>query len=311
VARAAADYVALHDPRRGECRLIEFATMGPVRSMGERVVLTIADSIECLSASEAATLSDQIERLRTLPPKARLKTIEVHERKLCDISKIRSEIERFAREARPLCRLSGWMIILMFGGFPLLTLAAGFEIGALLFLALAVITSITAAVFHHHLAAELDPYASNFARWMSTLHLAFYPISVPRCLDGLCFRHFPAFDNAAIAYVIGGRQLAEQAASEFFARIGELEAAADSDATSKALALYRGRRTGALAAFFKEIGSSLDDVLRAPAAHSADSHSYCPSCFAQYKIASGRCTDCSGVMLQSLDLTARTRRGRG
>jgi hypothetical protein len=193
------------------------------------------------------------------------------------------------------------MILLMFVGFPLLTASLGFAAGVLLFIILAVVTSMITAVLCHRLTARLDLHAPTFARWMHTLHLAFYPIAVPRCLDGLYLRHFPSFDGVSLAYVVGGRQLAERFGRYYLAQIARMEGAADSESLARELARIRNRRSAILASVLKQIGSSLEDIREAPRPAGPDCQSYCPSCFVQYKLANGTCHDCGGIALQPLN----------
>jgi hypothetical protein len=303
--------IALYDPRTNEYRLVEFASMEQTYAKGDSVILTRQDSIECLSPTEAVTLSSLIDGLRRIDSGNRSRAIEACESKLYDTTRIRAEIDRFARGTRPIYFLSGWGTFLILAGFPLLNLALGFEIGVLLFLILAVITSTTAAVFCHRLIGEVDPRASKLARVAAALRLALYPISLPRCLDEIYLRHFPAFESVALAHVVGGRRLLEQSVQELCARMAEFEAAADSEATAVALVQHRERRTRALAAFLRQVGSNLDEILQAPAARDAGSRSYCPRCFVQFRAATGTCPDCRGVILKPLRPATTAKGGRG
>jgi hypothetical protein len=178
-------------------------------------------------------------------------------------------------------------------------------------LILAVLTSTTAAVYYHRLIGEIDPRASKFERVAAALRLALYPISLPRCLAEIYLRHFPAFDSVALAYVLGGRRLVEQSVQELFGRMAEFEAAADSEATATALVRHRERRTRALVAFLRQIGSNLDEILQAPTARDADSQSYCPRCLVQFRAATGKCPDCRGVILKPLRPATTVKGGRG
>lgn len=303
--------IALYDPQTSEYRLVEFASMGQVYPKGDSVIMTRLDSIECLSQTEAVTLSHLVDEFRTIDAEHRSGAIEAYENKLYDATRIRTEIERFARGTRPISFLSGWSTLLLLAGFPLMNLAVGFDVGVLLFLILAVITSITAAVFYHRLIGEVDPRASKSVRVAATLRLALYPISLPRCLDEIYLRHFPAFDSVAVAYVVGGRRLLEQAVQELFARMAEFETAAGSETTATALVRYRESHTRALVGFLRRIGSNLDDILQAPTARDAGSQSYCPRCLAQFRAATGTCPDCRGVILKPLRpaTTVKGRRG--
>ena len=298
--------VLLRDPVRMEWRLVPFSAI-QAASERTRVRLNDRDAVECLSYAEANELSRQINKLRKLPRERRPQAIaEIHQ--VRDFKVIGEQLERFTRTFRSFRILSLAMFWITFGAFPLMVRFLGFAFAVLFFLTSAFAISIASGVLYHRRIASFDPDMHGVAKWLSTIHVALYPICVIRCLDGIaaqwCHRH----DAVALAHALGGKPSAERVARFCIGQLPVSEPYSDRPELAAALEEYVARRTEGLRAFLKKIGIDLDALIAPPAPENASCKSYCPRCFTQYQKEGGNCSECAGARLQPLRTAPETRR---
>jgi hypothetical protein len=295
------DGLLLRGAVRADWRLLEFDSIRTVSTSDEQVLIDApAATVECLSATHADEFAKLLDQLRKLPVELRLKEIRARELRAMNQEQIRKEARKLRMETRWLRRLGILMMALVLLFLPLAIRIFGFEPGLLSFLIAAFAISIAAGYLYHPLAQSMNPSASRPQKWMSTLHVALYPLSVPRCVDAFSLQALRKYNVAAMAFVLGGgRSLAEEAVK---LELGQLPSADPATADANVIAAideYAARRTAILREFLKSIGSSMEDIAGACAPRSPDCKTYCPRCFAQYRIEDGTCSDCAGVRLRS------------
>jgi len=298
--------VLLRDAVRMEWRLIPFSAI-QASTERTRVRLNDRDAVECLSYAEANELCRQINKLGKVPGERRGQAIaEIHQ--VCDGKAIGEQLARFGRTFRSLRILSLAMFWAAFGVFPLMVKFLGFAFAVLFFLTAAFGISITSGVLYHRRAASFDPDLRGIAKWLSTIHVALYPICVIRCLDGIAAQWCHRYDAVALAHSLGGKASAERVARFCIGQLPVAEPYADRPELAAALEEYVERRTAAVRVFLKKIGIDLDLLMAAPAPENVRCKSYCPRCFTQYQKDNGSCTECSGARLLPLRAAPEARR---
>jgi hypothetical protein len=291
--------IIIREPVTEEWRLITFDEFSAATTSRDRVLLGNLTTIECLSVTQARDLCAYINKLQGLSDERRAKAILRRERHSMNIDYIRGDIKRFQSKTRSLRILGGIMFGLMFFVFPLASQLLGFDAGVFLLLSAAFMTSIGGAVIYHRLLTEFDSEESTVQRWMRTIQLALYPVSLTHCIDALSVRRRQCYDAATVCLAVGGRTQAEGAARAFVTRLPQAELTMGAE-TANAIEEYRLRRLAALRGLLSEVGSDLDSVMAPPMALSRSCKAYCPLCLAQYVLDEGICPDCRGVRLQPL-----------
>ena len=292
--------ILLSEVQRSEWRLVEFTSMRQVTTLRERVVLNEQSAIDCLSTTEAEDLARYIDKLKRASAGSRSAIIRTRTSQSFDDTAVRAEIGRFRNATRGLRRLSIWMFADVFVVFPALSIAFGFGLGVLFFIATALLTSIVAGVLHYRLEPAFDPAATRLHRWLAALHVALYPLSVIRCSEAFALRLLRGYEGCAIAYALGDRSLAEMAARKFQIQMRIARSDGANPEAAAALEEYRSLKSAAIEEFLRRIGSDLDALQATPLPQSPDCRTYCPRCFTQYQCERGVCADCDGALLRSL-----------
>jgi hypothetical protein len=195
-----------------------------------------------------------------------------------------------------------------FGLFPGCILLLGLKAALPPTAAVVLVSSIYIAALYRRSAGPIAPGATALDLYGNLVKLVLYPIAAIRCMDLLSRDSLAAFDPIAVTALLCDReQAAHLAARELVILRFSLPPQEVNTDSKLAIAEYRAARLQLLESFVAQQGLPVQAFIDPPAQTDETCKTYCPVCGAQFKRATGVCSDCPSILLQPLRTVKRLR----
>lgn len=280
-------------------RHIPFSAIKKIAAQGERVTCNGREIHRATSAAEARHVAAHLRSLAKLKQTARAAAIEKELKRQFDTEAIRARLEEYCKATRWVGRLSNLLFVVLFMIVPAYIWFGVITLAWLALLAVTVLIIAALARSFSRAHRQLHPDDSE-SRWTDSLTVALSPFAAIRSRDALARNLLATFDPLVIASVLLPAAAFEQAAARATRHL-HFPVSSSSESASEEWrvpqAWFQRARNGAIENFLKENCGDLQKFLKPPAPNSKESRSYCPRCHSQFRVDSGECNDCRGVLL--------------
>ncbi len=273
-------------------------------SRGDYVLAGGKSIHRALSASEARRIAALLVSLRKQTG-SRAATIEKELKRQLDVKTAHERVNEFHAAARWPGLFANALFAVLLVVVPVY-IWVGVRVIVWVNLLLTTLLLISAITFSFRSAHRRLYPDDKDARFSETLTVALSPFAAMRAKDTLARNLLASFDTLAVASVLLPPAAFERFAGQSYRNLRfPLPTSSElSPAFLREFAKFQKTRDRHRAGFLKRHFGDVERFLRPPAPASRQSRSYCPRCHAQFHLESGSCSDCPGIELQSLSVSA-------
>lgn len=249
------------------------------------------------SQPAAQKLVENIKELARLSRSKRAGGIERIINDMMDIRAISTLYADFREQTRALRASCNVLWIFLFVAAPAAVWAMGFR-------RMLVPLIVVIAGLHIHILLSYFGVHRHFfplareERWLGLIKMSLCPPISVRATDLIAKNLFSSFHPIAVCKVLCAkerfREFSRSVAIDLLYPLAPRIAAGNEREPDS---YYRDRLTDSIAAFLRNDGIDMDDLVRPESLPNDSAKAYCPRCYSEYVVSEGQCSDCPGVSL--------------